>query len=468
VENLTLAATLTGKDRSINARLELATLDRTAQALTIARLALDLDGSVAQTSFKAHLDSQLTADPTAQTLALENLAGAIELANPKLPMKQLKLPLTGKLRADLARHTVALDLATQFDESKIASKVNVTRFAPLALGFDLDIDKLDVDRYLPPNPKEAVAEPAAKAAAQPPQSDPSVTEARLDFSALKGLDVTGAIRVGALQVSKLKLTQLDARLTLADGRLDIAPITLNLYQGAASGSAMVNANSNSLALKQNLTGVSINPLLKDLAGKDLLEGRGSVAVDLGAHGDSVSALKKSLAGTASISLKEGAIKGINLAQRLREVKARLDPTDDTAQQARAGEKTDFSELSASVKVAGGVAHNDDLAMKSPFLRLSGVGDIDIGADRLNYVARLSVVGTSAGQGGKELGELQGLTVPVRITGPLANPAYKFDFAGLVTDAAKVKIDKAKQELKAKAKEKVRDQLKGLFGGGGRN
>jgi AsmA protein len=468
VENLTLAATLTGKDRSINARLELATLERNAQALKIARLALDLDGSVAQTSFKAHLDSPLTADLTAQTLALENLAGAIELADPKLPMKQLKLPLAGKLRADLARQTVALDLATQFDESKIASKVNVTRFAPLALGFDLDIDQLDVDRYLPPNPKEAVAEPAAKAAAQPPQSDPSVTEARLDFSVLKGLDVTGAIRVGALQVSKLKLTQLDARLALADGRLDIAPITLKLYQGAASGSATVNANGNSLALKQNLTGVSINPLLKDLAGKDLLEGRGSVAVDLGAHGDSVSALKKSLAGTASISLKEGAIKGINLAQRLREVKARLDPTDDTAQQARAGEKTDFSELSASVKIAGGVAHNDDLAMKSPFLRLSGAGDIDLGADRLNYVARVSVVGTSTGQGGKELGELQGLTVPVRITGPLAHPAYKFDFAGLVTNAAKVKIDEAKQELKAKAKEKVRDQLKGLFGGGGRN
>jgi AsmA protein len=465
VDSLSLAATLSGNDRTINARVELSTLERNAQALKVGKLALDLDGKAARTSFKAHLDSPLTGDLTARTLALENLAGAIEVADPKLPMKQIKLPLAGALRADLTRQTVALELATRLDDSKIATKVNVTRFAPLALGFDLDIDQLDVDRYLPPAPKEAPTEPTPKAD-QSAKAEPA-SEGKLDFSALNGLDLKGAIRIGALQVSKLKLTQLDAKLDLADGRVDIAPLRLTLYQGAASGSAMLNANGNSLALKQNLSGVSINPLLRDLAGKDLLEGRGSVVLDLATHGDSVSAMKKSLSGNASISLRDGAIKGINLAQRLREFKDKLGAADDTTQQARAGEKTDFSELTASLKIAGGVAHNDDLAMKSPFLRLGGAGEIDIGAGRMNYLARTSVVGTSAGQGGKELSQLQGLTVPVRVSGPFANLAYKIEVDSLVRDAARAKLDETKKELKGKLEDKARDKLKDLLGGGSR-
>ena len=36
-----------------------------------------------------------------------------------------------------------------------------------------------------------------------------------------------------------------------------------------------------------------------------------------------------------------------------------------------GQKTDFSEMSASFKIAGGVAQNDDLKAQSPFLRLGG-------------------------------------------------------------------------------------------------
>jgi AsmA protein len=63
--------------------------------------------------------------------------------------------------------------------------------------------------------------------------------------------------------------------------------------------------------------------MKDLADKDLLEGRGNVALDVSSRGDSVAAMKKALGGTASLSLKDGAIKGINLAQSLRDIKGKL-------------------------------------------------------------------------------------------------------------------------------------------------
>jgi AsmA protein len=390
----------------------------------------------------------VTADLAAQTLALDNLAGKLEIANPQMPMKQLSLPIAGKLRADLAKQSAALELGTKFDESKIALKLDVAKFAPLALGFDIDIDQLNVDKYLPPS--------SAK-----PEKAPK--EDKLDFSGLKGHDVHGRLRIGALQASKLKLAKLNATVRLASGRLDVAPLSMNLYEGTANGNLSLNANGNQLALKQTLAGISINPLMKDLADKDLLDGRGNVALDVSSRGDSIAAMKKALGGTASLSLKDGAIKGINLAQSLRDIEGKLGAKQDATQQARAGDKTDFSELTASLRIANGVARNDDLAMKSPFLRLAGAGDIDIGAGQMNYVAKASVVANSAGQGGKDLEHLKGITVPVRVSGPFESLSYKLELANLVADAAKAKVEEKKEEVKAKVEEKAKDKLKGLFG-----
>ncbi|MDA8259074.1 MAG: AsmA family protein [Betaproteobacteria bacterium] len=446
-ETLNLSATLAGSGRSVAAKLVLSGVEGNPKALKIGKLALDLDAKAGETALKAHLDSPVAANVEAQTVALEKLGGSIDLANPQMPMKQLKLPLAGSLRADLAKQNAALELGTRFDESKIALKLNVAKFAPLAIVFDLDIDQLNMDKYLPPKAAE----------------DKTAKEGKLDFAALKGHDVKGSIRIGALQVSKLKLAKLNAKLNLAGGRLDVAPLTMNLYEGTANGSLSLNAAGNGVAVRQNLAGISINPLMKDLADKDLVEGRGNVALDVTSRGDSVTAMKKALGGTASVNLKDGAIKGINLAQTLRDLKGKLGAKQDATQQAKAGDKTDFSELSASLKIANGVAHNEDLAMKSPFLRLSGAGDIDIGGGQMNYVAKASVVASAAGQGGQGLDQLKGLTVPVRVTGPFEKLSYKLEFGSLVADVAKAKVEEKKEEIKAKAEDKVKDKLKGLFG-----
>jgi AsmA protein len=448
-ETLSLSALLSGSGRNLAAKLVLSGVEGSTQSLKIGKLALELDAKAGEATARGRLESPVAADLAAQTLALENLAGKIDLASPQMPMKQLSLPISGKLRTDLARQSAALELGTRFDESKIALKLNVAKFAPPALGFDLDIDQLNVDKYLPP----AANKPAQKA----PGDD------KLDFSALKGHDVHGSIRIGALQASKLKFSKLNATLKLAGGRLDVAPISLNLYDGSATGSLMLNASGNQLALKQNLSGISINPLMKDLADKDLLEGRGNLALDVASRGESVTAMKKALAGTASLNLKDGAIKGFNLAQALRDIKGKLGSKQDSTQQAKAGEKTDFSELGASLKIANGVAHNEDLSMKSPFLRLSGAGDIDIGGGQMNYLAKASVVASSTGQGGQGLEHLKGLTVPVRVSGPFEALSYKLELGSLVGDAAKAKVEEKSAEIKAKAQDQVKDKLKGLFG-----
>jgi AsmA protein len=119
-------------------------------------------------------------------------------------------------------------------------------------------------------------------------------------------------------------------------------------------------------------------------------------------------------------------------------------------------------MTASFRINNGVARNDDLAAKSPFIRLAGAGDIDIGNSRLDYLAKASVVNTSAGQGGKELDHLKGLTVPVRLSGPFDNVSYKLELGSLVQEAAKAKLEEQKQQLEKKATDKLQESLKGLF------
>jgi AsmA protein len=162
-------------------------------------------------------------------------------------------------------------------------------------------------------------------------------------------------------------------------------------------------------------------------------------------------MKKALSGSASLALQDGALKGVNLDSAIRKARSLGGSKPAAEQKADRTERTDFTDLGASFVIKNGVAHNEDLSAKSPLLRLAGSGDVDIGAGSIDYVARVSVVGSSGGQGGKEAAELRGVTVPVKITGPLDAPRFRVDLGAA-----------AGQAVKQKAEEKLKDRLKGLL------
>jgi AsmA protein len=276
-------------------------------------------------------------------------------------------------------------------------------------------------------------------------------------------------------VQRVKLANVKAKLRAANGRLDLSPHSADLYQGSLSGALSVQADGNRLTLKETLSNVSIGPLLRELAQKDLLEGRGNVVLDVSAAGASVEQMKKSLGGTARVQLRDGAIKGINLAETVRRAKSMFSgggaaqgETGATsgAKPADKTQKTDFSELSASFAIKGGVAHNEDLDMKSPLFRIGGAGDIDIGNSRLDYTTKASVVATTKGQGGEDLERLRGLTVPVRLSGPFDDLKYHVDYRAMAGSAAKSQVgEKIKdrvEERKDRLEERLGDRLKGLL------
>jgi AsmA protein len=431
--------------------IKLSGVEGSAKALQVREFLIDVDTRQGDNAVKGTLSTPIVADFETQLFELPRLAGEFDVTSPSLPMKKLKVPLAGAARVDLKKQTASADLTTRLDESNVKAKVDMTNFAAPFTRLDIAFDKLNVDRYLQPTEKKTTS---AEAASVPQAEQP------IDFSPIKKLNLAGSLRIDELVASNLKAQNLRIDVTATGGRLEVNPLSANLYQGSAKGSASVNANNNQLAIKQNLSGVSIGPLLRDALNQDLLDGRGNVVLDVTTTGNTVSAIKKSLNGTAALSLKDGALKGINLAQSLRNAKAMFTGgTRNSEQAAAAGEKTDFSDLSASFLIREGVAHNDDLLAKSPFLRLTGAGEIDIAAGSLNYLAKAAAVATSTGQGGKDLADTSGLTLPVRASGPFTALKYKLEFGSAFSDSARQQVEAKKEELKGKLKDQIKSRLR---------
>jgi AsmA protein len=220
--------------------------------------------------------------------------------------------------------------------------------------------------------------------------------------------------------------------------------------------------------------ISIGPLMVDAINNDMLSGTGSVDVDITTQGATVGALKKALAGNASLNLADGAVKGIDIAGTIRDMKSKINVLKSKdAVDADQSKKTDFSEMTATFTIKNGVAHNEDLAMKAPILRLAkgdSKGDVDIANEKINYTAKPTIVGSLKGQGGKEVDQLAGIGIPVKITGTFAAPKFGMDMAAVGAALAKsAALDKLGGEKGAAVKELLNnenkaDAVKNLLGG----
>jgi AsmA protein len=440
-DKVTVVANITNPHGATGINLTLPGIEGTARSFKSGAMTLDLDMKQGDLTVKSKLSSPVIGNLQAQQLSLPKLVASVSASGPRLPGKTLSGELVGSASADGVKQNVQANLAGKIVDSKITAKLGITGFSPPGIHFAIDIDQLDIDRYLP--------QQSAGAQKQPEQP--------FDLSGLKNLRANGTLHIGALKASGVKATNVRLEIKANGGRVDVSPLAANLYQGTLNGTLAINAEpaTPAFTVKQSLNGISIGPLLKDLADKDMLEGRGNVVLDVTAQGNTVTALKKALNGSAAVKLADGALKGIDIAGSLRNAQTRLGTLKgEQVQQADAKQKTDFTELTATFGIKNGVAHNSDLSLKSPLLRVGGEGDINIGEDTLNYLVKAAVVGTIKGQGGQGVGDLKGITVPVRVTGPLAAPSYKLNFSAMASDV-----------VKQKAEEAVRGQLEKQLGGG---
>ncbi len=462
-ERVTASVKLGGAQR-IDAKLTLEGLSGSAKDLKIDKLSIVAD--VMQPIDKersrhivAQLASPVSASIDSRTVALPMIAGDITMEDPALPQKSVKLPITASFSLDAVKELVAARFLTKFDETTLGAEFDVRGFTAPRLTFDASADKLNLDRYFPPTPPRPGNDSAD------PAPDPVV-----DLSALKSLSLAGQAQVGQLQARGIKVQNLRVALKAAGGRLDVTPLRAGLYGGSVNASAFAQAD-NRVGLNAALTNVNIEPLMKDAIDKDLLAGRGNVKLDIRTGGATVNGMKRGLNGSGTVALRDGAVKGINVAQMLRNARSLLAGGQTESKTGSAAEKTDFSEMTASFAIKDGIARNDDLDLKSPLIRVGGAGQVDVPAGTLDYTVKASVVGSLKGQDGRDINELRGVTVPVKLSGPFEKIGYSIDWGAAAQDAlksrateqVKEKLQPKIDEQRKKIEERAKDALKGLFG-----
>ena len=359
------------------------------------------------------------------------------------------------------------NLTLKLDDSTLRGDLAMRDFASASMSFDLSADRLDADRYLPPGPKPGASVGVDATAAA--KADANATE--LPVETIDKLNAQGTLAVASMKLKNLKLANVRLKLEGSRGATHRQQLSASLYGGSADLNLAVAPGAKH-SLKLALTGINAGPLLKDFINSDKLSGNGSMMLDATSNGRTLGAVKKALDGKLAFNLSDGAVKGFNLGQIMRDGQALLArqlPTTAAAQ------STDFAELRGSGVIMNGVIKSDDLTAKNPLLRLEGAGEIDLVQETINYLAKPTLVNTASGQGGKDRVDLSGIVVPIRISGALYKPKVSIDWQAALKQQAvselreklgvsEETVREQREALRAKAKEEIGKGLLKLFGG----
>jgi AsmA protein len=300
-----------------------------------------------------------------------------------------------------------------------------------AVNFDLTVDTLDVDRYLPPPPPPGTPVPVA--AQEPP---PKSAEAS------KPLDANGTLSVGSIHFSPLDLTNVKVTVATNDKVMHIFPLKAQIYGGQYSGDVTLDSRTATpaLSMDEHLSGIDVGKLMASGSKYMHVTGRGNVDLKATARGEGADAVLKTLNGKFGLNVADGAVEGIDLGYALAQADALIGKHE--LSNAPNTKRTKFDALKMTADIAAGIATTHDLDISSAVIKVTGQGNANLPAKTVDLALvadTLKTAGTTP------------IKIPVKVTGSMADPTVKPDIEAL-----------AKGQLKDKLKDVLGDKLKGLF------
>ena len=340
------------------------------------------------------------------------------------------------------------DITLLLDDTTAKGSLGVADIAAKALRFDLNVDRIDADRYLPP--------PVAKPATAPATKEPP-TEIPIEM--LRTLNARGELRVGEAIFAGIKFTKLRLGINARDGKVRFNPSEASMYGGQYRGDIGIDATGKvaSVSLDEHVSGIDFAPLFKDLFKSERFSGKGSANIKLNGSGRTTDDVMQTLDGALDFKVADGALEGADLLYELRRARAML---KQQAVPERVGPaRTPFSAMEGTGVMKNGVLSNNDLNIAMQLLKVTGQGSVDIPKNSLDY--RLIANVLKAPREGADPAQLQDMVdaqIPVKVTGLLSDPKVRPDIEGYAKEELKKRVDKERD----KVEEKVRDKLKDLF------
>ena len=428
-------------------------MDLSLEALK--QISLQLKGSLENPLTTPGVNVNITVDPFSprDLMAALNRPFPVTTSDPKALQR---VGLKAHLKAG-SNNVSITDGQLVLDESILNFNMNASEFSRPNLAFDMHLDQINLDRYMPAETEKPSGE--TKTA----QGAPGQKEQKPDYTPLRQLIMDGLIKIDNLTVKKAKVQDVHLKITAKNGIINLNPMKLNMYQGNVAGNTSVDVRTDTPKSSINLkvSNLQVNPLLQDVVEKDILEGATNAQLSLTMAGDDAVQIKKTLNGDGQLVFNDGAIKGIDLAGMVRNVKVAFGLAEKSAERP----KTDFTELAAPFTIKNGLVHTPQTSLKSPLLRIIASGNADLVNETLDMRVEPKVVSTIQGQG--DTSQRSGLMVPVVVSGTFAKPKFRPDLKSAVTEDIKKKIlgsDDAKKLLGDDDPESDSGKAKGLIKG----
>lgn len=463
---ITLSALLDGKPVALDGRM--GPLGQTPGKGTVPveigvtafkALSLTIKGRVDEPADAPRFDLAVAVDPFSPRKLFDamGLPFPVQTTDPDALQKvTLKTDVQGDSRRVSARNG-----RLELDDALLNFQVDATEFDKPNVNFNLELDKFDLDRYLPPNAEKK----STGAGGGNGSGGKKAAKTAPDFKPLRRLVLDGTVKIGELKVAKARLHDLNLKVAGRNGSFRLNPLTLRLYQGDLAINAGLNLQSDTprtdLALQ--MKGVQVGPLLKDLKDMDVLTGTTRAEIDLQMAGMDAVAIKPTLNGRGNLLFSDGAVKGIDLAGMVRNAKAAFGL-------AAAGEprpQTDFTELKVPFTLDDGIFQTAETTLQSPAVRVLAAGQADLVRETLDFRINPKFVATLKGQG--DTSERSGVAVPVLVSGTFAKPSFRPDLKGVVQqqfgeDLKDIQQKLEKGELKKDDLKSLEKKAKGLLKG----
>ncbi|MDQ7089854.1 MAG: AsmA family protein [Methylococcales bacterium] len=415
-------------------------------------------------AFKFHADveghfkepSKIALTASVETLNLIDFLHKVNLEIPKMADENALTSLAFDFKLHADKQQLKVDaLRLKVDETTLKGSVVVTNFNKPTVQFDLNVDRVNIDRYLPPNTNhklDKIATPASIAA---------IGVSLIPVELLKKLDASGKIVIEQLKVNDLKMQGVSLNLDAEKGIVQSNQTIKSFYQGDYKGGFNLNVNAleTVFILNEQFSHVQIAALLNDINGEETLKGWIDMDAQLTGRGNTKEAIKSSLKGQISFLLKDGAINGFNIQKFINQSKAVLKgsiPIENTTED----EQRLFSKISATAYISEGLIQNNDLIGISPKIKLSGRGYANLMTEKLDYQIKLLRIKQQATADSPEV--ISSQPIVMKVAGNFSKPSYKLDIASMLLEKNSGKIIETLERLDKKLPKKLERFFKHLL------
>jgi len=354
------------------------------------------------------------------------------------------------------------------DESKINFSVKAKDFSRPDVTFDAKLDRIDLNRYLPPKSvekfdadnKAGLGKPASKKTVS---GKPGSTKA--DYSLLRGLVLKGSMQAEKVKINKTTAQDIHVKVSGKNGIFHLNPLTMKLYNGKISGNVTMNVKKSipQSNIRLKLNHIECEPLVRDVLEKDIIKGSVNAKVTLSMLGDDAEKILRTLNGKGEFSVKNGAVKGIDLVAMVRNT----DGAYGFAGKVNNRPETGFSELYVPFTITDGILKTADTRMVSTLIRVAVSGKASLPGETLKFRIEPVVVTTSKAD--KKKMKRSEVRVPVLVSGTFSSPKYRPDLRAVAKDNLEKKVFESKKFKKVFKKKKyapyedaAKSLLKGLL------